>query len=67
MATEHTKYCIDVHEFVPVHGMKARGANTGTYPLILNRRSLEASGKRHAPAAVPHWKEPSLPFEQVAG
>ena len=66
MTTEHTKYCIDVHEFLPVRAMKACGANTSTDPLILNRRCLKASGKLHAPAALPHGKEPSLPFEQVA-
>ena len=58
---------MDIHEFVTVHAMKACGVNTGTDPFILNRQCLEKSGKLHAPAALPHWKEPSLPFEHVAG
>jgi len=47
--------------------MMACGANTGTDSLILNRRCLEAGGKLHVPASLPHEKEPSLPSEQVAG
>ena len=60
MATEHTKYFMYVHEFVPVHAMKACGANTGTDPLILNRRCLETSGKLHAPVTLLQGKESSL-------